>query len=118
MPPVEIRRISHQNYVAAGIIQRCWRGYRARKRIWSYGGARYVFCVVKVQCAWRIFMVSSSFNDDASHPPNVSSILEGKQTHASYLARESISLRSHDPEHVLPMALETSSAHFASDLRP
>lgn len=54
------RQIRNQNHFAAVIIQRCFRGYICRKRLWSYGGEWYVYNVIKVQCAVRTRLVSST----------------------------------------------------------
>jgi hypothetical protein len=57
---VLVKRISYQNHFASIIIQRGWRGYKTRCKLWEYGGARYEYCVLKVQCAYRIHLVRNS----------------------------------------------------------
>jgi hypothetical protein len=49
----KLRVIRFQNYHAAIVIQRYYRGHLRRKILWSYNGVIFNNKVLRIQCAWR-----------------------------------------------------------------
>ncbi|RYH26387.1 hypothetical protein EON65_14670 [archaeon] len=53
--------ISRQNYFAAILVQKCWRGHYSRSCIVAFGGAKWTRRLITFQKYCRAFLVSYNY---------------------------------------------------------